>query len=168
MARFIYKTLAAAMAVMLLMILAAIPVSAAETRTGRDITIESGRVIDDDLYIAGASITINGTINGDLIVAAGMVTINGTVNGSVIAACGTFDMNGMVSGSVRCAGGTISISGEIGRDLVVGSGELVMTRTAQVGRDILVGAGTARIAGTVQGDVTAASDLTSPPMVIPE
>ncbi|MCK4331752.1 MAG: hypothetical protein KAW81_04245, partial [Dehalococcoidia bacterium] len=42
------------------------PVLAADLRSGDTITVASGEVVDDDLYIAGESIVIDGTISGDL------------------------------------------------------------------------------------------------------
>ena len=64
--------------IMLITLLMAVPVLAAELRSGETIIIASGEEIDDDVYITGNNITVNGTINGDLIVAGGTITINST------------------------------------------------------------------------------------------
>jgi cytoskeletal protein CcmA (bactofilin family) len=142
--------------VLILMILTTVPVLAADVRSGGTINIAADEVIDEDVYIAGSNITINGTINGDLVAAGGTITVNGTIDGSVLAACGTFNLNGKVNSSVRCATGAINIDGEIGKDLVVAAGDLNMADSAIVEGDILLGANTATISGTVMGDIDAA------------
>ncbi len=156
MAKRIFKGLAAIIAVMLLMVMAAIPVSAADMRSGGTINISSGQVIDDDLYLAGTTVNIDGTINGDVVVVANTININGTVNGGVLAAAATINLKGKVEGSFRCAGGTINIEGGITRDLVAVTGELIVADGAQIGGDILLGGDTASINGTVLGDIDAA------------
>jgi len=50
----------------------------------------NGTQIDDDLYAAGGTITIN----GDVIAAGGTITISGPVHGSVRSAGGTLTING--------------------------------------------------------------------------
>ena len=153
MSKHIFKGLAVLPIVMLLTVFAAVPVLAAELRQGDTVTVASGEVIDDDLYIAGGTIIIDGTINGDLIAGGGIITVNGTVNGSIMAAGGTVNINGEVTHAVRVIGGTLNISGTIGRDLLVASGEFSMASTAEIGGDLLLGAGTARIDGLIKGDI---------------
>src|SRR5262249_20370428 len=68
----------------------AIPIApvtmAFDGQTGEDILIAPGESVDDDLYLMGRSVTINGTIRGDLIVFAQILTINGQVEGNLMAA----------------------------------------------------------------------------------
>ena len=158
MSKHIFKGLAVLPIVMLLTVFAAVPVLAAELRQGDTVTVASEEVIDDDLYIAGGTIIIDGTINGDLIAGGGTITVNGTVNGSIMAAGGTVNINGEVTHAVRVIGGTLNISGTIGRDLLVASGEFSMASTAEIGGDLLLGAGTARIDGLIKGDINSGVD----------
>jgi len=41
------------------------------------VIIPSHQVIDDDVYISGGTVTVDGTINGDLAAMGGFITING-------------------------------------------------------------------------------------------
>jgi cytoskeletal protein CcmA (bactofilin family) len=143
--------------VVLVVLLTATPVLAAEVRSGDTLTVASGEVIDDDLYITGGEITVDGTINGDLVAFGGAITVNGSVNGGVIAAGGTVVLNGKVSRAVRAAGGDLSISGTVGGDLVVAGGQVKVTSTASIGGDVLLGAGSVRIAGPVRGYIKGGS-----------
>ncbi|MFC1980316.1 hypothetical protein ACFLVS_05685 [Chloroflexota bacterium] len=153
MSKHIFKGLAVLVVVALVTIFAAVPVLAAELRSGDTVTVDSGEVIDEDLYIAGRNIVVNGTINGDLIAAGETITVNGTVNGSVMAASATVNINGNVTHAVRTAGGALHIRGYVNGDLLVAGGEVNVASTANIGGDILLGAGTVRIDGLVEGDV---------------
>ena len=44
-------------------------VKAFDGRADEEITVESDEVIDDDLYVAGREVTINGTVHGDVFAA---------------------------------------------------------------------------------------------------
>jgi len=129
------------------------PVLAADLRSGDTVTVASGDVVDDDLYIAGGSIVIDGTINGDLWAVGRDVTVNGTVNGSLVAVAQTVDVNGQVGHAVRVAGETLHIRGDVGGDLIAFGGTLNVASTAVIGGDLLLGVGNARIDGLIEGDV---------------
>ena len=56
---------------------------AADFRTDTSISIGEDEVINDDLYLFGTTITVNGIVNGDVFAAGNSLTVNGTVNGNV-------------------------------------------------------------------------------------
>ncbi len=149
MAKHIFKVLAVILVAVFLTFLTAAPVLAADLRSGDHITVASGEVIDDDLYVAGSDIIIDGTVNGDLLAFGNTITVNGTVNGNLLAAGQTISLNGNVSHSARLAGQTININGKVDGDLVVFSSELGISSQAEVGRDFLFGAGNVRADGVI-------------------
>src|SRR5467141_2126671 len=71
------------------------PAAAADIRQG-DVTIGTTETIDDDLYVAGQNIAINGTIHGDLIAAGTNITVDGNVTGDVFAAGNFIAIRGQV------------------------------------------------------------------------
>src|SRR3989344_7508027 len=71
--------------------------------------VASNEVIDDDLFIGGETVLVEGTVNGDLYVAGGNIIVKGTVNGDILAAGGTIDISGIVRGDIRAAGGNINL-----------------------------------------------------------
>jgi cytoskeletal protein CcmA (bactofilin family) len=142
--------------VVLATVLLAVPVSAAEVRGLESVTIASGEVIDDDLYVAGSSITIDGTVNGDLWAAGGTLNINGRVNGDVVATVATLNIEGEVGQSVRVAAGEVNIGGYIGDDLLFGGGDLTISGTATIGGDLLFAASKVRINGVISGYIRGA------------
>lgn len=133
--------------------LVAAPVLAMDARGGDTVTVASGEVVDDDLYVAGGDIIIDGTVNGDIFGVGRTFTINGIVNGAVTFAGQTMTVNGEIARSARLAGQTVNVSGSINGDLVAAGAAVNIASTAEIGGDLLVGAGNVRIDGLIQGDV---------------
>ena len=133
--------------------LASAPVLAMDARGGDTVTVASGEVVDDDLYVAGGDIIIDGTVNGDIFGVGRTFTINGIVNGAVTFAGQTMTVNGEIARSARLAGQTVNVSGSINGDLVAAGAAVNIASTAEIGGDLLVGAGNVRIDGLIGGDV---------------
>ncbi len=119
--------------------------------------VGADEVIDDDLFITGENVKINGTINGDLIATGGTVTVNGTVKGSLVAGAQAITINGTVEGSVYSGASTLTLGEEasIGRNFFYGGFNLTTEPGSMVGRDLLVGAYQALLSGEVGRDVKA-------------
>lgn len=122
-----------------------------------DGVVEAGEVIDDDLFITGESVRIDGTVNGDVITGANTVTVNGTVKGSLVTGAQTIILNGTVEGSVYAGSSTMTLEEEasIGRNLLYGGFNLTTESGSMVERDLLVGAYQAQLSGEVGRDVKA-------------
>ncbi|MDI6891371.1 MAG: hypothetical protein QMD08_00010 [Actinomycetota bacterium] len=140
--------------VLLLLAFFSIPATAMTFKSGENVvTIPAEKVIDDDLYIGGGTVNIDGTVNGDVIAAGGMVTVSGTVNGDVMVAGGMVTISGKVSDDVRIAGGNLTLDGEIGGDALVAGGNLDISSNSRIAGDLLLGVGNVRLAGSVGRDV---------------
>src|SRR5207245_9167421 len=109
---------------------------AAEVRHGNTTFVAPGETIDDDLYVFGGSLDVQGTVNGDVVFFGGTSTISGLITGDVLVMGGTTTITGEVRGSVRAAGGTINIGGRVDRDVAVGAGTLNLSPTARIARDL--------------------------------
>ncbi len=142
---------------LLLTLIIATPALAFDYRTGTNVTIGSGETVNDDLYLFGTNITIDGTVNGDIFAFGQSVYLNGAINGSVTTAAQTIRINGRVSRSVRAAGYTIDVGGTIERDLVAAGSTVNVARSARIGGDLILGAQTSNIDGTIVGDIKADS-----------
>ncbi|MBI4333730.1 MAG: hypothetical protein HY673_20910 [Chloroflexi bacterium] len=149
MVRRISRVLLSCVLAILVVPTAVTPVLAADFRSGDLVVVPAGEVVNDDLYVAGRDLTIDGTVNGDLLAAGGTVTINGDVNGSLMVAGGTVNINGKVARAVRAAGGTLMVNGEIGGDLIVAGGTVTIAGAASIGKDLVLASGTAHAAGSV-------------------
>jgi cytoskeletal protein CcmA (bactofilin family) len=147
------KALVALMAIMLVVFFAASPALAADVRNEDSVVIASGDVINDDLYLAGSRIIINGTVNGDVMAAGDTITVNGKIDGSIIAVGSTIGIDGEVTHAARVAGGDINIDGTIGGDLAVAGSSVKIDGSAEIGQDVIFAASRISINGPVGGDV---------------
>lgn len=104
-----------------------------------------------NLYVAGATVTINNQTQGDLFAAGGVITVNGDVQGDLFAAGGNLNLNGQVAGDLRAGGGNISVNSPVGSDLLIGGGNVTITEKATIAGDLVVGAGNLVVDSIVQG-----------------
>ena len=130
---------------------------AADFRNGDTVTIKSGETVNDDLYLTGADVTVDGTVNGDLVIFAQRITINGTVNGNINVAGQNVTIKGTVSKSVRSAGAKVLLSGSINGDLVALCESLSVAGDGSIGRDLVVTGGTINVEGPVNGNLKSSS-----------
>jgi len=133
------------------------PAYAFDGRSGDNVEIKSGEVVEDDVYVGASTFVLNGTVKGDLIVFAETVTINGTVEGNLMAAGKTIIINGTVTHAARIAGALLQINktASIGGDVIAGGASLETQKDSVVKGDLLVGSAQTLLNGNVNGDVKA-------------
>lgn len=168
----------------LLIILVTAPVEATDFRSGDRIVIGADEVVDDDLFVAGDSIEINGTVKGDLFAVGREVIVNGDVEGSIFMAGQILEANGE-AGSLYAAGYSLSLGpvAELARNLHFNGFSLTTEAESSIGRslyangyqvilngdvanDVVANSGALEINGAVGGDVSAevaSADATAPP-----
>ncbi|MFC1931346.1 hypothetical protein ACFLXJ_04030 [Chloroflexota bacterium] len=132
------------------------PALAFDVREGETVTVASGEVVNDDLYIAGGDIVIDGTVNGDVFAVGRSITINGRVNGGISFGGQTATINGEITNGFRFGGQSIIVNGRIGRDLVVGGSQLSVSSTGQIDDDLVFGAATVQADGSIGGSILGA------------
>lgn len=163
------------------------PAAALDPRTGDDLTIEAGETVDDDLYVAADTLTVDGTVEGDLVVAAREVVVEGTVEGDLLVAAQRVVVAGEVADDVRAAVAELVVEdgAEVGDDTIVLGYALEAREGSTIGGDVVVlgrqgllagevadrlwGAGQGiEIGGTVGGDVDVTVGGDSGPVVPPQ
>ncbi len=119
--------------------------------------IAADQVIDDDVFMAGDRIVVEGTIKGNLFALGGEILVNGTVEGSLFAVGLNVQVNGVVEGSIFGSGSSIVVGSgaQVGRNLLVGSYALSIQPGASVAKDVFVGGYQAQVIGRVGGDFRA-------------
>src|ERR687896_859613 len=133
---------------------------AIETRGGENVTIGADEVVEDDLYVAAQTVTVEGTVQGDLVAAGGTVRVNGgTVEGDLISAGQTVIVNGTVEDDVRIAGQALLVGedAQIEDDLIAAALSLETEPGSTVGGELLYGGYQALGAGGGGGAATAGS-----------
>jgi len=155
--RFFPLLLAALSLVALTALILASPARAFDSRSGDSIIIPEGDVVDDDLYLFGNTITIDGTVLGDVIAFGTTITVGktGIVEGDLMAAGQRITVNGQTQDDARIAGAVLQVgsSGSIGDDLISAGYSLNSEPGSQIGQDVVFGGGQAILAGEVGGDV---------------
>jgi hypothetical protein len=117
-----WRQRAAASLAILMVLLFSGTALAAEVLEGDPYILPRGEVLNDDLYVAGSEVIIDGTVEGDLVVAAGYVEVNGVVMGDLLAAGGAVVITGAIQDDVRAAGGGVILSGTVGDDFFAAGG----------------------------------------------
>jgi hypothetical protein len=143
-------------------------------RAGDRVVIPADQVIEDDLYLSGEEIIVDGTIKGDLIAFGRTITINGVVEGDLTAAGQDITINGAVLDDARIAGAALTLGSEasVNDDLlaagysletrsgstiggIIGFGGYQALLNSDVQEDIYLGVERAYLDGQVQGNVQA-------------
>jgi hypothetical protein len=121
-------------------------------RSGSEVIVPAGDVVDEDLYALGGRTIIEGTVNGDLVVLGGSLLVTGRVDGDVIGLVGgTARIDGTVQGSVRLVAIRLEVGGTVGGDVSSVAGDAGVA--GGVARDVLMVAGTTRVTGEVGRDL---------------
>lgn len=127
-------------AAVLTLTVGAAPAAALDPRTGDDLTVDADETVDDDLYVAADTLTVEGTVAGDLVVAARRVVIDGTVEGDLIGAAQSVVVTGAVEDDVRVAVAELVVEdgAEIGDDTIVFGYALEAQEGSTIGGDVVV------------------------------
>lgn len=119
--------------------------------------IPAGVVIEDDVFIAGNTVVIEGTVTGDLFAAGGEVIVSGTVGGSLFIAGTTLRVDGEVQGSLYGAGSSLALGpgAAVGRNGYYAGYSLETAEGSLIEQDLLISGYQAALAGTVNSDIQA-------------
>ncbi|MEX1071244.1 MAG: polymer-forming cytoskeletal protein [Anaerolineales bacterium] len=136
--------------------------------TGDYAVVGPDEVIDDDLFISGQSVQIDGTVNGDVFAAGQEIVVNGTVNGNLFMAGQVLMNNGTVDGTIYAVGFSLDLGpaanvsgnvymagfsletaqgGTVGRSLYSVGYQTILN--GDVDRDVLFSGGAFRLNGSI-------------------
>jgi len=116
-----------------------VPVQAASFP--EDPVIGPEEVVNDDVFLDGDTVKMEGTVNGILVITANTGTISGTVNGDVIAFGNQIKItkDAEINGNVFAGGQTIIVDGTVSGSIAGGSSSMVLGETASAGRNVYYG-----------------------------
>lgn len=143
-------------AVILLVLFSSSSLFAFMARRGGSVSVGPSEVIDEDLYLAGDDITVEGKVNGNLFCAGRTVKVLGSVKGSAWLAGNRVLISGEVSDGVKAAARSFTLEGGVGGDLIAAGGEVFLRKGSAVKRDLVVAGRKVSFGGTVDGDVRGA------------
>lgn len=134
-----------------------LPAKVLAVETDPDGQIEKGQVIEDDLFLSGERVVVDGVVTGDFYASANTIVINGVIQGSAFLAAQTIKINGSVKGSLYGASQSIELGEEarIERNLYYAGFALQALPGSQIGKDALFTGYQAVLEGKIQRDVRA-------------
>jgi cytoskeletal protein CcmA (bactofilin family) len=115
-------------------------------------------IIQDDLFIAGGNIKLDGIIEGDLISASRSLVQNGLVLGSLNSASQDLDVLGEIKGSVRGFAQNITVNGKLEKNLLACGYRVDVKPGAEIGKDITAFCGKMSLDGKLEGDLNGNMD----------
>lgn len=131
----------------------------AVTKSDDKVTLRSGETINDDYFVAGDEVTIEGTVNGDLYVAASSIRVSGVINGDIIGIAETIDITGDIRDDVRVAGGNINLTGAtIGDSVSIAGDKLVIDSDTSILGGLVYGGSSLTLSGNIGRGVVGGSD----------
>ena len=115
------------------------PVQAAEF--DNDGIIGPDEVINDDVFVSGDKVRVDGTVNGILIASGETVTINGTINGDafIFGAVVNISDTALIDGNLFSGATTIQIDGTVTGSVAGGSASMLLENNATIGRNTYYG-----------------------------
>ena len=137
----------------LLLALTASPVLALDARAGDTIAVADGEEVDEDLYLAGRTVTCNGDIGADVFAAGQTITVGGDIANGITGAGQTIVINGDVGHGARLAGNTIDVTGRVGRDVLVAGATVTIAAGAEIVDDLYLAANQAVVDGEIGGNL---------------
>jgi cytoskeletal protein CcmA (bactofilin family) len=128
---------------------------AASTKTGNSVYVSKSEIINGNLFAAGQTVTVDGTVSGDLITAAQTINVNGQIGGDIIGVAQNIIINGNVGGNIRIAGSSLTINGSAARNVDAAGANIVLGPNSRIGWDVDIAGETAEVRGTIDGGVNA-------------
>ena len=129
-------------------------INAAKIEVG-DYTLDKESIVEDDLYVSGERVVINGVVDGDLIVTGQNITVDGTVTGDIYLFGTTVTVGGNIYGNAILVGSTVTTSGTITENTYIGS--MIADLDGTFNKDIAAATGTFKLNGSVGDDARVAS-----------
>jgi hypothetical protein len=127
-------------------------VLAADFREGDNIVIAADEVINDDLFVGGQTVEINGIVNGDVLAGAQTVTINGEINGTLLVGGTELIINGTVNGNIFAGGAKIVIApqAQVSESVFIGGTAIEVQEGATLQRNLFVGGYQLQMLGNIE------------------
>lgn len=143
----------------------AAPASALERRVARSgderVVVPAGETVDDSLFAAGQTVSIDGVVTGNLIAFAQRVIVRGTVKGDLVAGAERVEVDGAVEGNVVSFSETVTLRGPVGRSLHSFAEHVELARGGRVEGDVVTFAAGADLDGRVGRDLLAFGGFTN-------
>jgi hypothetical protein len=116
-----------------------------------DDTIASGEVVENDAFLAGTTVSVDGDVLGDVFAGGALVEVNGDVDGSLFVVGQNVVINGTVNGTIYVAAVTLDMGAdaETGKNVYFIGASVATAEGAVIGRDLVVASMGANLSGEI-------------------
>jgi cytoskeletal protein CcmA (bactofilin family) len=125
--------------------------SASIFKKGKHIDISNLEQYDDDLYIYGNKLNLQGEVTGDLTAFCFSADITGGVGQSANIFCNSLFLKGRVSGSLRAFSQKVVVDGYVSRSVLGLGQDISLNQGSVVEKDVTLYCSSADLAGTIRG-----------------
>jgi len=143
-------------ALVLLLFAAVQPGLALTARSSESIVISADEVLDEDLYLAGNRISVEGTVKGNLYTAGQTVDVSGSVRGNVVIFAQKAVVSGRVGEGVKAFCETVTVTGAVGGDVIAAGNTVSLESALRLDGDAIVAARKWAVEGPVMGEILGA------------
>ena len=144
--------------VLIAVMISGLPSFGLERRHGQNIVVQKNEIVDDNLFAAGETTSIDGIVNGDLYAAGRLVTVTGHVKGDLICFAREVDVEGEVDGNIYGFARDVNIRGRADRNLIAFAQSIQLLPAARLNGDLTAFSAELSVAGSVQRDLTSFSN----------
>lgn len=120
-------------------------------RSGDEVVVGEGEVIDDDLIAFAQEVDIRGRVRGDVYAFAQDVKIGGAIDGTIITGASDVTITTTRVRTVWAAGGNVDICGNVSNNAIIVGGKLSVCEDALIGKELRAYGGKIALRGTVTG-----------------
>jgi len=116
-----------------------------------DDSVASGVVVENDAFLAGTTVRVDGDVIGDVFAGGSLVEVNGNVDGSLVAVGQNVVINGAVGGTVYVAAVTLDLGpeAELGKNVYFIGASVNTEDGSVVDRDLIVASMGANLSGEI-------------------
>lgn len=137
------------------LLLAVLPVQAADFRTGDEktgsVTVNDDEAVEN-LHVSGQNIIVNSDVKGDLLAAGNTISITGDVENSLFVAAADVTIRGNVGHHARIAANNVTLSGgTINGDVFIAANQVTIAKEVTINGELYASANEVTINGIVKG-----------------
>jgi len=127
------------------------PASAQGIDINIDDSVASGEVVENDAFLAGTTVRVDGDVIGDVFAGGTVVEVNGDVDGSLFAVGQNVVINGSVGGTVYVAAVTLDLGpdAQTERNVYFIGASGSTAEGSEVGRDLVIASMGANLSGEI-------------------
>lgn len=140
----------------LALLVAPVSVLAFEARNAQSVIIGKDEVIDGNLFAAGSSIQIDGTVRGDVFCAGQTINITGTIEGNIYCAGQSLFVSSQVDGDLIGAGQSLNFKGDVARNLIFAGQNITTDTDSAIGWQAILAGANIDLSGPIEQDLLAA------------